>query len=65
METFVFGVVFFALAMLAMAVGAVLGGRRLRGSCGGPGGEACACSLAERMACIRRGRRGASPPTAE
>ena len=65
METFVLSVVFFALAMLAMAVGVILSGRRLRGSCGGPGGEACACSLAERIACVRRGRRGASPPTAE
>ncbi len=65
METFVLSVVFFALAMLAMAVGVILGGRRLRGSCGMSGGEACACSLAERMACIRRGRRGASPPTAD
>ncbi len=61
MEIFVFSVVFFALAMLAMAVGVILGGRRLRGSCGGPGGEACACSLAERVACVRRGRRGAPP----
>ncbi len=65
METFAFSIVLFALAMLAMASGVILGGRRLRGSCGGPGGEACACSLAERMACIRRGRQGASPPTAD
>ncbi len=60
METFVFSVVFFSLAMLAMAVGVILGGRRLSGSCGGRGGEACACSLAERLACIRRGRQ--APP---
>ena len=60
METFAFSVVFFSLAMLAMAVGVILGGRRLSGSCGGPGEGACACSLAERLACLRRGRQ--APP---
>ena len=64
METFAFSIVLFALAMLAMAIGVILSGRRLRGSCGGPGGEACACSLAARLACIRRGGGGASPPPA-
>jgi hypothetical protein len=31
-----------ALAMIAMAIGVAISGRRLRGSCGGVGGD-CAC----------------------
>lgn len=31
------------LMMAMMAVGVVFGGRRLRGSCGGRGGEDCVC----------------------
>jgi hypothetical protein len=37
-----FTVVLIALAMSAMAIGVAISGRRLRGSCGGVGGE-CAC----------------------
>jgi hypothetical protein len=32
-----------ALMMGMMALGLILGGRRLRGSCGGTGGEDCIC----------------------
>jgi hypothetical protein len=32
-----------AVLMCMMAVGVILGGRRLRGSCGGVGGEDCIC----------------------
>lgn len=33
----------FAILMCMMAIGVLLGGRRLRGSCGGVGGEDCIC----------------------
>jgi len=33
----------FALLMCMMAIGVIVGGRRLRGSCGGVGGEDCIC----------------------
>jgi hypothetical protein len=32
-----------ALLMGMMAIGVIVGGRRLRGSCGGTGGEDCIC----------------------
>ena len=32
-----------AVMMCMMAVGVIIGGRRLRGSCGGVGGEDCIC----------------------
>ena len=32
-----------ALMMCMMAIGVIVGGRRLRGSCGGVGGEDCVC----------------------
>ena len=32
-----------ALLMAMMAVGVIFGGRRLRGSCGGVGGDDCVC----------------------
>ena len=34
-----------AIAMVAMAIGVVVSGKRLRGSCGGVGGD-CACDKA-------------------
>jgi hypothetical protein len=38
-------VTIFAIAMMMfmMAIGVIVGGRRLRGSCGGVGGEDCVC----------------------
>lgn len=33
----------FAILMSMMAIGVMFGGRRLRGSCGGVGGEDCVC----------------------
>lgn len=33
----------FAILMSMMAIGVIVGGRRLRGSCGGVGGEDCVC----------------------
>ena len=41
--TFLFTIVAIALLMAMMAVGVIIGGRRLRGSCGGVGGEDCIC----------------------
>ncbi len=43
MTTFVAALAVFLVVMLAMAVGALVQGRRLRGSCGGSGHE-CTCS---------------------
>jgi hypothetical protein len=55
-ETFVATLVIFAAVLSAMAVGVILQGRRLRGSCGGVGGD-CTCSaLAARSCPIRRER---------
>ena len=36
-------IVAIAVMMCMMAVGVIIGGRRLRGSCGGVGGEDCVC----------------------
>lgn len=46
--------VLIALAMLGMAAGVMVSGRRLRGSCGGGGDETC-------EGCPRRGRAAACP----
>ena len=56
MVTFAAAVAVFGLAVLGMATGVLLQGRRLRGSCGGSG-EACLCSpLAARHCALRRQR---------
>lgn len=34
-----------ALVMGAMAIGVMISGKRLKGSCGGEGGPDCACEL--------------------
>ena len=59
MDTFVAALIVFALAMLAMAVGVLLSGRRLRGSCGGDG-EACRCDASARAACALTKRQAGS-----
>jgi hypothetical protein len=48
-QTYLFTLVIVALAMLAMALGVMVSGRRLRGSCGR--GSDCACTRAERRRC--------------
>lgn len=48
---------FFAIAMLAMATGVVLSDRRLRGSCGGVGGDDCLCEIEKRRACHEKKHR--------
>ena len=40
----------FAMAMTLMAMGVILGGMRLQGSCGGTGKD-CLCELEKRKAC--------------
>jgi hypothetical protein len=55
-------VLLFALAMLAMAVGVMATGRRLKGSCGGTGSTDCHCEATgvpvEQRACERFKRLG-------
>ena len=41
--TLIVTIVAFAGLMAMMSVGVLIGGRRLRGSCGGVGGEDCIC----------------------
>jgi hypothetical protein len=48
--------VLFALAMLGMGLGVMLGRKPLKGSCGGTGGG-CPCSPAQRARCSVRGPR--------
>ena len=52
MQTFLATLVFFGLAMAAMAVGVIFSNRRLQGSCGGTGDD-CECELAKRKVCSR------------
>lgn len=54
MQTIFATVILFALVMLAMAVGTILTGRSLKGSCGGVAGAGCPCSDEERQACPKR-----------
>ncbi|MFP6641537.1 MAG: hypothetical protein VCC04_14930 [Myxococcota bacterium] len=53
MQTFVMAVLVIGLVMAAMAVGLILRGRVLQGSCGGTG-EGCPCSDAKRQRCLAR-----------
>ena len=50
MATFLATLVIFATAAAAMAVGILLQGRRLRGSCGGSGLE-CTCTVLAARSC--------------
>ncbi|HJN74363.1 MAG TPA: DUF539 domain-containing protein [Myxococcota bacterium] len=55
MTTFLATFGFVAVAMVAMAIGVILTGRRLRGSCGG-GADDCVCEIEKRREChARRG----------
>jgi hypothetical protein len=49
-ETFFATFLLFSAVMAAMAVGVVVHGRRLKGSCGGVGGE-CPCDEAAQNEC--------------
>ena len=46
----------FSVVILAMAVGVLLGGSPLKGSCGGKGGPECVCDEFERQKCAARER---------
>ena len=48
-----FGVM--ALVVAGMAVGVMVTGREIKGSCGGVGGGDCACSKSEREGCPQPG----------
>ncbi len=49
--TLMLGTVVMGAAMAAMAVGAIVAGKELKGSCGGTGGKDCVCSIEEQRAC--------------
>jgi hypothetical protein len=53
MQTLAAAFVVFLAVVLAMAIGAVVQGRRLKGSCGGANG-ACTCSALAARTCPRR-----------
>lgn len=54
MATFVASAAVFGLVVIGMALGVLVQGKRLRGSCGGSG-EACSCSpLAARHCPLRK-----------
>ena len=57
MQTFLATLVLFLIIVGAMALGVLLTGRSLRGSCGGTG-EGCECSEERRRACASK-REGA------
>lgn len=57
MGTFVASLAVFAFVFLAMSVGVLVDGKRLRGSCGGSG-EGCHCSPLAARRCPLRNQRG-------
>ena len=59
MTTFLATLVVFGAVILAMSLGALIQGRRLKGSCGGSG-EDCACSPLAARNCRLRQERGAA-----
>ena len=56
MTTLVLTIAFMGICMLAMAVGVILTGKRLSGSCGGPGSDDCLCEIEKRQACAAHER---------
>ena len=53
MSTFIATLSVFLVVAFIMAVGVMLGGKRLKGSCGGIGGE-CPCDEPAQQACERK-----------
>lgn len=53
MATFLAAFALFAVVSLAMSIGVLLQGKRLRGSCGGTG-KACECSALKARKCRLR-----------
>ena len=58
MATFIAAFAVFGLAVAAMALGAMIQGKRLKGSCGGTG-QACECSALKARSCQMRHARHA------
>lgn len=54
MDTLFGTLIVFAVATALMSVGVMIGGRPLKGSCGGPSAN-CPCSDSEKQACVKRG----------
>ena len=50
MQTFLATFLFFVAVMAAMAIGVMVHGRRLKGSCGGTGGD-CPCDEPAQQEC--------------
>lgn len=59
MQTLIATFVLFVVVMAAMAIGVMIHGRRLKGSCGGPGAD-CPCDDAARESCEVKKRREAA-----
>lgn len=53
-STLILTAVFMGGVMAVMAIGVMLGGSPLKGSCGGKGGPDCVCDAFEREKCRRR-----------
>jgi len=51
MSTFAFTLLAFAIVMIVMSIGVLLGRPPLKGSCGGKSGPECACNAFERAKC--------------
>ncbi len=56
MSTILLTVGFFGICMGGMAIGAIVAGKRLHGSCGGPNSDDCLCEIEKRRACAARER---------
>ena len=56
MSTVLLTVGFFAVCMCGMAIGAIVAGKRLHGSCGGPNSDDCVCEIEKRQACAAQKR---------
>jgi hypothetical protein len=55
METFFATLILFGAVMAAMAIGVMVSGRRLKGSCGGTGTD-CACDDEAQRSCALKAR---------
>jgi len=53
MQTILITIIFFGIIMSAMALGVMVSGKRLRGSCGGTDSD-CECSEAKRRVCAAK-----------
>ena len=51
MSIFIVTLMLMGLTVAAMSIGVIVGGKRLRGSCGGPGASDCECTEVEQQTC--------------